>query len=216
MPCENNTNKEKPFAKARMGPTLVAPPPLRLMTLPSEVRLEIYDIYFAIPSYNDNPGIPQRFRDPTTKTETGLIRSLVDRLDVKSDDSDSRRETSNLNLLLVSKLIHAEATPRFYHHHLFSLPTYCSPVPGSGWTGLKFELPVLRQGQMRHFDLIRRMELVHQHLGDVIKDRQQTDHAISALLDILNARCTSLRYLSIRVISNATEEYFRCFEASST
>ena len=207
MPCENNTNKEKPFAKARMGPTLVAPPPVRLMTIPSEVRLEIYDIYFAIPSYNDNPGIPQRFRDPTAKTETGLIRSLWDRLEVQSDDFDSRRETSNLNLLVVSKLIHAEAIPRFYHHHLFSLPSYCSPVVASSWTGLPFRPPKLRLEHMRHFDLIRKLELVHQHLGNVFADRHFTDRAISHLLQILVAKCTSLRYLSIRVMSNFKEEY---------
>ena len=204
MPCENQAYEEEPFAQAPMGTASVAPS--RLLTLPAEVRLEIYDIYFATRSYNDDPGIPKRFVDPTAKTESGLIRSLVDRFQVNSDDFDSRRETSNLNLLLVSKLIHAEAIPRFYHHHLFSLPTYCSPVSGSGWTGLNFEPPTLRLEQTRHFDLIRRMELVHQHLGDVVADRQHTDRAISSLLHILMAKCPSLRFLSIRVICDMKEE----------
>ncbi|MDI1493522.1 MAG: hypothetical protein OHK93_005312 [Ramalina farinacea] len=206
MLFEDQASKEERVTQIPMGPTMVAPPPLRPMTLPSELRLEIYDIYFATRSYNGDPEIPQRFRDPTAKTETGLIRSLVDRLEVQSDDFDSRRDTSNLNLLVVSKLIHAEAIPRFYHHHLFSLPTYCSPVSGSGWTGLNFEPPVLRLEQTRHFDLIRRLELVHQHLGDVVADRQHTDRAISSLLNMLNQKCPSLRYLSIRVICDMRTE----------
>ena len=206
MPRQENANNEQPLAQSRTEPTMIVKATSGLLNLPPEVRLEIYDIYFASRSYSDDPGIPQRFRDPTAKTETGLIRSLVDRLEVKSDEFDSRRKTSNLSLLLVSKLIHAEATPRFYYHHLFSLPTYCSPVPGSSWTGLNFEPPLLRLEQMRHFDLIRNMELVHQHLGDVVADRQHTDRATSSLLHVLNAKCPSLRYLSIRVICDFKQE----------
>lgn len=206
MSYENIFRKENPLAQSHEGPALSPTAPSGLLTLPPEVRLQIYDIYFAGLSYNGDTRIPQRFRDRTARTESSLVRALVDRLEVKSDEFDSRRETSNLNLLFVSKLIHTEAIPKFYHHHYFLLPTYCSPVPSSGWTGLKFEPPVLRSEQMRHFDLIRKLELVHQHLGDVVADRQQTDRAIGALLRILIEKCTSLRYLWIRVISDIQTE----------
>lgn len=107
MPCENKTNKGKLFAKALMDDSaLVVPPPSRLLTIPPEVRLEIYDIYFATRSYNNDPGIPQRFVDPTAKTETGLIRSLVDRkVPVSSVPLDTRdmRYEKRTHWILCSK-----------------------------------------------------------------------------------------------------------------
>ena len=177
----------------------------RLLTLPPELRLLIYDTYFSSPSYGKRFPKTGPFDGYTVDgVDASLISALTDRFRPAKDGDESQRTRSNINLLSVCRLVHSEALPRFYHHHLFQLPT-CFDLPPSLAAMLK-EPNSISSTAFTHFDLIHRLEVVHHNLGNTIVDRQDTDFAIADLLEMINNSCPSLRCLSIRVICDLHDE----------
>ena len=177
----------------------------KLLASPPEVRLQIYDIYFSSPSYGKGFQKTDHFGGYTVGgIDASLMGALMDRFKSAGNGNTTERARSNLNLLSVCRLVHSEAIPRFYHHHLFQFPTYLDLPPGRAATPIK---PIMIPLAMtRHFDLIHRVEVVHHHLGDAIADRQNNDLVIAGLLKTISESCPSLRCLTIRVICNLHHE----------
>ena len=199
-----------PLGKGKAkGDRPIAPTPSRLLSLPPEIRLLIYDTYFSSPSYGKGYPKINLFGGYTTDgVDASLIRALTDRFE-PSKDGNTQRARSNINLLSVCRLIHSEAIPPFYHHHLFQLPTRSISHPDPTATPIK---PlIIPLAIYTHFDLIHRLEVVHHDLGPTIVNRQDNDLAIANVLEFISKACLSLRCLSIRVICDLQFEmdYFK-------
>ena len=188
----------------------IASAPSKLLILPPELRLLIYDIYFSSPSYGKGFSKTNPFDGYTIDgVDASLIGALTDRFEPGKDDDHPQRARSNINLLSVCRLIHSEAIPPFYHHHLFQLPTRSISHPDPTATPIK---PlIIPLAIYRHFDLIHRLEVVHHDLGHTIVNRQDNDLAIANVLEFISKACPSLRCLSIRVICDLHDEmdYFK-------
>ncbi|MDI1493505.1 MAG: hypothetical protein OHK93_005295 [Ramalina farinacea] len=186
------------------GDRPIAPTPSRLLSVPPEIRLLIYDTYFSSPSYGKGFPKTNPFDGYTVDdVDASLIGALTDRFE-RSKDGNTQRARSNINLLSVCRLIHSEAIPPFYHHHLFQLPTRSISHPDPTATPIK---PlIIPLAIYRHFDLIHRLEVVHHDLGHTIVNRQDNDLAIANVLEFISKACPSLRCLSIRVICDLHDE----------
>ena len=223
MRSKGNARRWKSVAKKGISPSSecktkvdspIASATSKLLGLPPELRLLIYDIYFSSPSYGKGFPKTNPFDGYTVidiDVDASLMGALMDRFGSAKSVHRSERARSNINLLSVCRLIYSEAIPRFYHNHLFRLPTYSDLPPGLAAPIKPLVIPV---SMTRHFDLIHRLEVVHHHLGDAIADRENTDLAIAALLGTISKSCQSLRCLSIRVICDLYYE-MECFEDMS-